>query len=113
MREPELLFQRQRLDDFVILWDGRAGHYLNGDLNAHAQRFPTRPASDSDYVRVSHARTREASERIARQVLRDQRIARGLCPQCPNRLSGLELKCASCRRKESAVRQGRRSEPTA
>ena len=105
MREPELLFQRQRLDEFVILWDGRAGHYLNSDLNTLSQRFPPRPASESDYVRVSHARTREASERIARQVLRDQRIARGLCPECPRELQGLEMTCVVCRRRVNAQRR--------
>jgi hypothetical protein len=51
------------------------------------------------------SRIRDASNLVQRQVLKEQRIARGLCPYCPNTLRGLELTCIACRRKRAATRE--------
>ena len=101
MREPELLFQRQRLDEFVVVWDGRAGHYLNYELLTVARAFPPHQPSEHD-LRLGICLKREKG---GAKLLREQRIARGLCPDCPRPLQGLELSCFVCRRRANAQRK--------
>ena len=102
MREPELLFQRQRLDEFVVVWDGRAGHYLNYELLTIARAFPPHAPNGHDDLRLGICLKRE---KTGAKLLREQRIARGLCPACDNRLRGLELTCFVCRRRSNAQRK--------
>lgn len=105
---PDLLFQRQD-DDFEVTWAGRAGQYLDVQLAVSAARFPPRQPTPADYDAVPHSHT-VRSNRIGRQVQREQRIARGLCIECPNAVeSSLNvLRCAACREKAATKEWNRR-----
>ena len=107
-----LLSQRQD-DPFEVVWCGRAGHYLREDLNQLRERYPAREPAPDEMNTAHDSRTRDASNLVQRQVLKEQRIARGLCPHCPNKLRGVELLCIACRRKRSNLpsREARQEHP--
>ena len=58
-----LLFQRQD-ENVETIWDGRVGQYLNPELRATAERFPTRRPSDYERTGRHEPRTRVETQRV-------------------------------------------------
>ena len=100
-----LLFQRQD-EDMIVQWQGRAGHYLNDDLNALAQRFPTRAPTTEDDRQL-----REPSQGTG-PIKADQWIARGLCPRCQSPIVDDTLRCKGCHQSHKFHSRVRRAKVT-
>jgi len=104
-----LLFQRPNPQEFVVSWNGKAGHYLNADLRLFAERFPPRsPSAHDDICRDSHrnARHEVPKQAASKSIQREQRLARGLCIDCPRYLGtddGRFLRCEECRAKVTSA----------
>lgn len=105
-----LLSQRQDAP-IEVVWSGRAGDYLREDLRIIAARYPARQPDHDGLASLSHRRVlRSNSERITRQIAREQRVARGQCLDCPNSVGDSEaLRCHVCREKAAKKDAHRRT----
>lgn len=103
-----LLSQRQ--DEHVdVVWCGQAGDYLNRDLRAIAAQFPTRQPEPDERAHSGQREPRANSARTNRQIVREQRIARGWCIDCIRLADGEYLRCRLCREKSAAKEAHRRT----
>ena len=100
-----LLFQRQD-EPVEVIWAGRAGHYVDDALYLHALKFPPRAPTTADYADVPHSHTAR-STRVGRRVQREQRVARGLCVDCPNATDGDAIRCRMCLDRNAAKQAAR------